>query len=139
MRAELAAFIEENASDIITTGGISEEKIKELEEELGLAFRGEYRDFLGRYGMLLGYGVEILGCGKGEAAPVVTQTKRFRRSGLTHEYLVIRNADEWIYCLSNSDGTVSSWDGESRRHLLVSDSLDEYIFEELSATKRDWD
>lgn len=52
-----------------------------------------------KFGMILGCGVEILGCGKNGIFSLESQTKRFREFGLPHNYLVIRNVDEWLYCL----------------------------------------
>lgn len=135
----LVAFIEQNAADLIITGGVSGERIMEMETELALCFRQEYRKFLARYGMLLGFGVMILGCGKGAEASVVTETKRFREMGLSDQYIVIRDVDEWIYCLNNNDGTVSSWDRGSRKHLPVSPDFDSYVLKELTEAKEDWD
>jgi len=136
---DLSTFIEENADEIIVTGGVSEVKIKESEEALGLSFCPEYRDFLARYGMLIGYGVEILGCGRNGTMPVVAETKRFREFGLSEEYIVIRNVDEWIYCINNNDGTVSSWDRSSMNHLMESGSFEKYVTDELLEAKENWD
>jgi hypothetical protein len=97
------------------------------------------KDFLSNYGMLLGYGVEILGCGKNGISSLVSQTKRFREYGLPNHYLVIRNVDEWVYCLDNNTGTVSSWDRNHKTFLKCSDSLENYILVELEDAKLDWD
>lgn len=40
----------------------------------------------------------------------IQETQRFREFGLEKEYVVIRNVDEWIYCLNNKNGKISSWD-----------------------------
>ena len=46
--------------DIIVTGGITDEKINDLEESLGLEFRKEIREYLHQYGIIIGYGVETV-------------------------------------------------------------------------------
>ena len=43
MLKELEEFIQNNQDDIIVTGGITDEKINDLEESLGLEFRKEIR------------------------------------------------------------------------------------------------
>ena len=75
-------------------------KINEVEKTLNINIGEEYCQFLSQYGMLMGYGVTILGCGKNGSSSVVTQTLRFRDFGLENEYIVICNADEWIDCLN---------------------------------------
>ena len=103
MLKELEEFIQNNQDDIIVTGGITDEKINDLEESLGLEFRKEIREYLHQYGIIIGYGVEILGCGKNGESSLVKETERFRKLGLSDEYIVIRNSDEWIYCFNNND------------------------------------
>ena len=108
MLKELEEFIQNNQDDIIVTGGITDEKINDLEESLGLEFRKEIREYLHQYGIIIGYGVEILGCGKNGESSLVKETERFRKLGLSDEYIVIRNSDEWIYCFNNNDGIINS-------------------------------
>ena len=38
----------------------------ELEKELNISFREEHKEFIRKYGLLMGYGVEIAVCGKME-------------------------------------------------------------------------
>ena len=45
MLKELEEFIQNNQDDIIVTGGITDEKINDLEESLGLEFRKEIREY----------------------------------------------------------------------------------------------
>ena len=136
---EIDMFLEKNAEDIVVTGGISDDKIGDIEESLHLVICKDIKDFLSNYGMILGYGVEILGCGKNGISSLVTQTKRFRGYGLPDNFLVIRNADEWIYCLDNNTGVVSSWDRNDQKFIKCSDSLEKYILAELEEAKPDWD
>lgn len=139
MLKELEKFIQNNQEDIIVTGGITDEKINDLEGILRLEFRNEIRNYLYQYGIIIGYGVEILGCGKNGESSLVKETERFRKLGLTEEYIVIRNSDEWIYCLNNNDGIVSSWDRTEKKHLIKSNSFEQYILDELAEAKDDWD
>lgn len=139
MLDELEEFIKSNQEDIIVTGGIKEEEINLLEATLGLEFRKEIRDYLRQYGMVIGYGVEFLGCGKNGESSFVRETQRFRGFGLSKEYIVIRNSDEWIYCLNNINGTISSWDRIEKKHLVKADSFEQYILDELIDAKDEWD
>ena len=53
MLKELEEFIQNNQDDIIVTGGITDEKINDLEESLGLEFRKEIREYLHQYGIII--------------------------------------------------------------------------------------
>lgn len=139
MFKELDEFIQNNQDDIIVTGGITDEKINDLEESLGLEFRKEIREYLHQYGIIIGYGVEILGCGKNGESSLVKETERFRKFGLADEYIVIRNSDEWIYCLNNNDGIISSWDRTEKTHLTKTNSFEQYILDEMVEAKEEWD
>lgn len=139
MFEQLEVFIKDNRNDIIVTGGITEEKIHILENNLDLKFNKDIKTFLSRYGVIVGYGIEILGCGKNGESSLVRETQRFRKYGLEREYIVIRNVDEWIYCLNNNDGKVSSWDRTDKKHLLKEDSFERYVLNELVNAKEEWD
>ena len=139
MYKELYEFIENNQDDIIITGGVKEEIIHNLEKELGFKFREEIREYLSKYGIIMGYGVEMLGCGKNGESSLIRDTQRFRKVGLEEEYIVIRNVDEWIYCFNNNDGKISSWDRIERNHLIKTNSFEQYILNELVEAKEEWD
>lgn len=139
MLKELEEFIQNNQDDIIVTGGITDEKINDLEESLGLEFRKEIREYLHQYGIIIGYGVEILGCGKNGESSLVKETEQFRKLGLSDEYIVIRNSDEWIYCFNNNDGIISSWYRTEKTHLIKSNNFEQYILDEMVDAKDEWD
>lgn len=139
MLKDLEEFIQNNQEDIIVTGGITDEVISDMEKILGLKFSAEIRTYLSQYGIIIGYGVEILGCGKNGESSLVRETKRFREFGLSEEYIVIRNSDEWIYCLNNNNGIVSSWDRIEKTHLIKANTFGQYILDELIEAKEEWD
>ncbi len=60
---EIEEFIKENAEDDDFTGGISEEKIKEIQNRLNVKLPESYKWFLNKYGSGGIYGVNILGDG----------------------------------------------------------------------------
>ncbi|MDE6776048.1 MAG: SMI1/KNR4 family protein, partial [Ruminococcus sp.] len=125
--------------DLFISGGVPAEKISFIEKNLDIELDAEYKSFLMKYGMIMGYGVEILGCGRNGTFPVIEQTLRYRKSGLENDYIVIRNADEWVYCLNVKTGAVSSWDITGKNHIIVSDSFDKYVLEELEESDEDDD
>lgn len=64
MFEKLDSFIEDNSDEILIIGGWDDSKISELEKELNLSFREEIKEFIRKYGLLMGCGVEIAMCGK---------------------------------------------------------------------------
>ena len=115
MYSELDKFILENTEDVNFIGGVEENKIKDIEVNLNVNLPESYKNFLRKYGYGAAYGREVLGCGKSEVPSVVAETLRFRKLGLSEQYVVIQNCDEWIYCLDtgnieNEECPVISWD-----------------------------
>ena len=76
---------------------------------------------------------------KNGESSLIRETQRFREYGLSKEYIVIRNCDEWVYCLNNNNGEISSWDRINKKHLIEGDCLEKYILDELVEAKREWD
>lgn len=139
MLNDLEKFIHDNQSEIFVTGGISEKEVEDLEKKLNIKFRTEIKDYLLKYGIIIGYGIEILGCGNNGISSLVRETKRFKEYGLDNDFIVIRNSDEWIYCFNNNDGTITSWDRNEKNHIKKSDSLYAYILSELLEAKEVWE
>lgn len=138
MYDELVKFISANNDDIFITGAVDLKKINQIEKELGICIIYEYKQFLNQFGMIMGYGITILGCGKGGQPPVVTQTLRYRNLGLEKKYFVICSADEWIYCLNSETNEVSSWDAIVQCHKIESASFSEFLLMILSDAKENW-
>lgn len=63
MFEDLDKFIAENPEEVLVTGGWTDDKISELEKQLSIAFREEVKIFIRKYGVLIGYGVEIVNWG----------------------------------------------------------------------------
>ncbi|MDE6789436.1 MAG: SMI1/KNR4 family protein [Ruminococcus sp.] len=138
MKNTLNEFIYNNLDEMFISGGTSTKEIEISEETLNVKLENEYKSYLMRYGMIMGFGVEILGFGKNGKSPMVEQTLRFRKMGLENCYIVINNLDEWIDCLNVNTGAVSSWDAIDKNHIIVSDSFYEYVIKELVEAKEDW-
>ena len=89
MFEDLDKFIAENPEEVLVTGGWTDDKISELEKQLSIAFREEVKIFIRKYGVLIGYGVEIVACGRNGHSRLVEDTLRFRKNGLEKKYIVI--------------------------------------------------
>lgn len=128
-----------NDEEIFWTGEVSEERINCIEKELNVSFLEEYKAFLKKYGLMIGYGVEILGCGKSIEASVVKETKRYREFGLPRDFIIISSADEWVYCLDLIGGEVFSWDKNNKKPKKVADNFEEYICNEIVQAREEWE
>ena len=80
MFEKLDRFIKDNSEEILITGGWGEDKISELEQKLNVSFREELKIFIRRYGLLMGYGVEIAVCGKNGGSRMVEATQNYRKA-----------------------------------------------------------
>lgn len=138
MFEKLDKFIEENLDEILITGGWDDEKISELEETLNISFREELKIFIRKYGLLMGYGVEIAVCGKNGGSRMVEATQSFRKAGLDERYLVIEGDGELAYCLDNETGKIVNWGLDNLKTYPVADSLEAFILDDLKEAKDNW-
>lgn len=138
MFEQLDRFIEDNSEEILITGGWDDDKISELEKELNISFREELKIFIRKYGLLMGYGVEIAVCGKNGGSRVVEATNSFRKAGLGNKYLVIEGDGELAYCLDNESGEIVNWGLDNLEVYFVADDLESFILEQLEEGKKDW-
>lgn len=139
MENRLESFIRENPDEMFAAGEISAAEAERIEKELDVELTGEYRSFLLKFGFIMGYGVEILGCAKNGNSNMLEQTLRFRKQGLEKNYIVIRNADEWVYCLDLNTGSITSWDPIDKNHINEADGFYEYVVTELEEAKEEFD
>ncbi|WP_242996783.1 SMI1/KNR4 family protein [Coprococcus sp. AF21-14LB] len=51
MFEDLDKFIAENPEEVLVTGGWTDDKVSELEKQLGIAFREEVKRFIRKYGV----------------------------------------------------------------------------------------
>ncbi len=138
MFERLDHFIEENSEDILVTGGWGDVKISELEEALNISFREELKTFIRKYGLLMGYGVEIAACGKNGGSRIVETTINFRKVGLDSKYIVIEGDGELAYCLDNETGKIVNWGLDNMEIYPAADNLEDFILEELEEGKENW-
>lgn len=134
----LDKFIAENQDEILVTGGWTDDKVSELEEQLGFAFREEVKAFIKKYGILMGYGVEIAACGRNGYSRLVKDTLRFRSNGLETKYIVIKGDGELAYCLDNETGEIVNWGLDNLKVYLVADNMESFVLEQLEEGKKNW-
>ena len=127
------------SDELFVVGGISETKVEELARKLNVTFTNSYKEFLMEFGRIIGYGVDILGCGQSGEASVVKETLRYRQFGLPNQFVVIRDIGEWVYCLDTTNDGVISWDRNSQTPKKVCNSFEEYICDTILEAKEDWD
>ncbi|WCN36407.1 SMI1/KNR4 family protein [Aneurinibacillus uraniidurans] len=143
-RDELIAFIQEHSDDTDFTGGIPDEDTEKIESKLKVEFPQSYRWFLKNYGSGGLFGVDILGCGKSSIPSVVSNTERLRNLGLSPEYIVIENCEEFFYCLDtgdllNGECPVISWDRVAGFSGKRADNFYDFLSSRLSEAKENWD
>lgn len=138
MFEQLERFIEDNSEEILITGGWDDNKISELEKELNISFREELKEFIRKYGLLMGYGVEIAVCGKNGGSHTVDATLSFRKLGLDDKYLVIEGDGELAYCLDNETGGIVNWGLDNLEIYPEADDLESFILEQLEEGKENW-
>lgn len=135
MFEKLDRFIKDNSEEILITGGWGADKISELEQKLNVLFREELKIFIRKYGLLMGYGVEIAVCGKHGGSRMVEATQSFRKAGLDERYLVIEGDGELAYCFDNETGKIVNWGLDNLEIYAVADSLEAFILDELNEGK----
>ena len=95
MFEDLDKFIAENPEEVLVTGGWTDDKVSELEKQLGIAFREEVKIFMRKYGVLMGYGVEIAACGRNGYSRFVEATLRFRKMVWKRNILSLKEMENW--------------------------------------------
>ena len=90
-------------------------EIADAERALGVSLPEQYVEFLREFGDCNFNGMDFLGFGKLGAPLFVKATLRQRDHGLPSNLVVVKDVDEWQYCLDCDTGkVVSHWpDGET--------------------------
>jgi hypothetical protein len=84
------------------TGGVSDERIKLVEQELRVNLPESYKCFLREYGYGSVFGVLIEGCCLSNINSVVDLTKESREMGMPDDFVVVMHCDEYQECLQTS-------------------------------------
>ncbi len=138
MFEKLDEFIEENTEEMFVTGGWNDDRITALESQVGLSFREEFKEFIRKYGLLMGYGIEIAACGRTGNSRVVENTLRFREQGLNSKYIVLDGDAELAYCLDNETGEVVNWGSDNGEVYFEANDLESFIINQLEDGKENW-
>ncbi len=117
------------SSDLHSFSGVSEERIKQVEEELKLKFSDEYKDYLLEYGIASAEGHEFTGICKFPRLDVVYNTikERENNESIPNNLYVVEqaNIDDIIVWQSETGEVYLSQFG--RYPEKISDSLAEYM------------
>ena len=138
MFENLDKFIAENSEEVLVIVGCTDDKIFELEIQLDIAFREEVKIFIRKYGVLIGYGVEIVAFGLNGHSRFVKDTLRFRKNGLEKKYIVIEGDTELAYCLDNETGKIVNWGLDNLEVYPVAESLESFVLAQFEEGKMNW-
>lgn len=86
-------FIADNAKEKDFTGGIGEDKILKIEQDLQVTLPDSYKWFLRNYGSGGVYGIDLLGYDFGGASVVETTREYHEYRGLPSGLVVIEHVD----------------------------------------------
>ncbi|WP_397537130.1 SMI1/KNR4 family protein [Rummeliibacillus pycnus] len=138
-------FIEEFSKEKDFTGGIGEEKIKVIEEQLNVVLPESYKWFLRKYGSGGIFGINILGHGLVSATVVGTTNEYKKYYGLEDGIVVIVHVDAFAYCLdtnkmNNDECPVISWDVDSGSYdSEEASNFLEFFWNYLNEMKGNWE
>ncbi|MCY8008587.1 SMI1/KNR4 family protein [Bacillus haynesii] len=141
---KVEGFINDNKDHATITGGVSEEKVKFIENELNVNLPESYRWFLKKYGSGGIYAANILGYDL-VSASVVEKTKEYRELyNLNEGLVVIEDIDIFAYCLDTNkmiDGEcpVVVWATQGGYGRTVEQSFLTFLFERLKEKKEIWE
>jgi cell wall assembly regulator SMI1 len=81
----------QNMENFISLGGVSEDKISEVETDMGITFAGDYREYLKKFGIATVDDHEFTGIGKSQRLSVdkVTQKERSKNDLIPKNLYVI--------------------------------------------------
>ncbi|ASB89423.1 MULTISPECIES: SMI1/KNR4 family protein [Bacillus] len=141
---KVEGFINDNKDHATFTGGVSEEKVKLIENELNVNLPESYKWFLRNYGAGGMFGVLIFGYNI-DTATVVNKTVEYREDyNLAEGLVVIEDIDFFAYCLDtnkmeNGECPVFIWDQENGYENVVASSFIEYFYDKLKRMKENWE
>lgn len=141
---KLQEFIKKYGDDDDFTGGVSEEKVSEIENKLQVTLPKSYKWFLRNYGSGGIFGIDIQGYDY-DGASVVELTKNYREFyKLIDGIVVIEDIDEFSYCLDTNkmkeeECPVIMWDNLEGYGRKLADNFLEYFNQRLETAKQNWE
>ena len=127
------------------TGGVSDERIKLVEQELRVNLPESYKCFLREYGYGSVFGVLIEGCCLSNINSVVDLTKESREMGMPDDFVVVMHCDEYQECLQTSkmigdECPVKNWCfWEPDAIYNTADTFSSFFEDELREGEENWD
>ena len=115
--------------DFVKFGGVDDNRIYLAEEELGLRFNKEYREFIKKYGSACSNGHEFMGICDADRLNIVKRTLNAKNKNMTMPddlYLIEDIGIDKILIWQNSSGTLFQTIGNSEPKLIKFD-LCEYL------------
>jgi len=119
--------------------GISEDKIKRIEELLDVKLPEQYKWFLRKYGEGGFMGIEIMGYVSEDFISVVSETKSYRELfNLDKDYIIIEDIDEYYYCISCKSGKVFTGDMRTGPDTLKAETFLDFLYERFTEAAENW-
>ena len=115
--------------DFTAVGGAQDEQIKNAEEELGLKFSKEYKDFLKEHGAACANGHEFLGICESKRLNIIDATLKAKKKNETVSndlYLIEDVGIDKILTWQNADGKLFQTVGKGAPEFLEI-NLTEYV------------
>lgn len=115
--------------ELLTTGAADSVAIDNAEQELGLKFATEYKEYLGEFGSVLAEDVEITGIAKSKNRNVVVVTKREWELNpqIGHSMYVVENlAIDGIIIWQDESGNIYE-SMPNKNAKKIADSMADYI------------
>mgnify|MGYP000586900415 CR=1 FL=1 len=115
--------------DMISTGAASEKQIISAEQELGVLFADEYKEFLQQFGSVLADDIELVGIAKSKNRNVVDVTKReweYNKNVPKNLYVVENIGIEGIVIWQDEKGLIYQT-SLNKAPKVINKSLSEYI------------
>lgn len=141
MNKEIKELITNIEEESIIFGGISENKINEIEKILNIKLSLSYREFLNNYGGGIFAGVEVYGANPNidiEESSCIKNTCYFRENeDMPLNLLVIEVVGEYVYCLKSvkedDESEVYVWDSLSKKEKTSEYSnFNEYLYKRIN-------
>lgn len=105
---EIERIMEMYSDDVFVSGHIEEKYINEVEEEIGLKFHKEYREYVGKFGSgglgdidILGIDMGIINMGL--EVSVLEYLERWRGRGLEEKYIPVYHLDDIAIVVDGTD------------------------------------
>ena len=135
---KLRRLVADNIEECFYIQSVPYDAVSKVSNMLSVILPKDYTFFLENYGMIIAYGVEILGCGLTGVPPVVIATQRYRTFGLRHNAIVIREIDEWVECLDLLSGEIFTWDRHAEVSTVIANSFEEYVCSCVEQARENW-